>query len=563
MKKIADIFLRGCHISKDNMFSRIRRGDTFQVFLYSEALEMVESIGGYLKSKGFKRGDRAAVLGENMPEWGISYLGIQWAGGVCVPLDARASSSDWEHFLRHSESKFIFVSKRFVEDILEIKDKVESLVEIISFPDSDGKVTSFQDVILHKEKLEVPVDRDPTDLAVILYTSGTTGTPKGIMLSHKNIISNIESVLKIFDFNENDHLFSVLPIHHVFEGTCGFLAPLYVGAKITYARSLKPSELLEDLRDTEPTVFLTVPLLLEKLYLGIMKNINSLSLPKKSLFKAMSSLSNLLDPLTGKKSSKILFKTIRERMGFGKIKYIISGGAALPTWVGVGLQRLGFPIYQGYGLSETAPVVSVNPPKGKNKISSVGPPIPGVEVKIIDPDENGIGEIAVKGDNVMLGYYKDKKATERAFKEGWFLTGDLGYIDKDGYIYITGRKKSVIVTKGGKNIYPEEIEEKLLESPIIKECLVLAKIHPKTKTEILHAIIYPDYEEIDNRAKQMNVDVTEDLLNDWIGKEIEEVNKKLADYKRIRSFSLRDEEFPKTTTQKIKRYLFEEGGIEI
>ncbi|MEN3044958.1 MAG: AMP-binding protein [Candidatus Hydrothermales bacterium] len=563
MKKIVDIFLRGYNISKDNMFSRIKRGDTFQVFTYSKALEMIKSIGGYLKSRGFRKGDRAAILGENMPEWGISYLGIQWAGGVCVPLDARASQSDWEHFLRHSESKFIFVSKKFVDDILEIRDKVESLVEIISFPESDGKVSSFSDVVLFKDKLEVPVDRDPNDLAIILYTSGTTGTPKGIMLSHKNVILNIEAVLKIFDFNETDHLFSVLPLHHVFEGTCGFLAPLYVGAKITYARSLKPSEILEDLRETEPTVFLTVPLLLEKLYLGIMKNIKNLSLPKKGLFKVMSSLSHLLDPITGRKASRVLFKTVREKMGFKRIKYIISGGAALPTWVGVGFLRLGFPIYQGYGLSETSPVVSVNPPKGKNKINSVGPPIPGVEVKIMEPDENGIGEIAVKGDIVMLGYYKDKKATERVFREGWFLTGDLGYIDKDGYIYITGRKKSVIVTKGGKNIYPEEIEEKLLESSIIKECLVLAKIHPKTKTEILHAIIYPDYEEIDNRAKQMNVDVTEDLINDWVSKEIEEVNKKLAEYKKVKSFSLRDEEFPKTTTQKIKRYLFEEGGVEI
>ncbi len=563
MEKIADIFLRGYSISKDQMLSRIRRGNTFETFTYSQVLEMIKSIGGYLKSKGFVKGDRAAILGENCPEWGISYLGIQWAGGVCVPLDARASPYDWEHFMRHSECKFIFVSERFVSDILEIKDKIESLKGIISFPNGKESTFSFKEVSFFKEKLEYPVDRDENELAIILYTSGTTGTSKGVMLSHKNIISNIEAVLKVFDFNENDHLFSVLPIHHVFEGTCGFLAPLYVGAKITYARSLKPTELLEDLRETEPTIFLTVPLLLEKLFNGIQKNIKSLSPGKKAFFKFMSLLTNFLDPITREKTSKIFFKTVRERIGFGKIRYIISGGAALPPWVGRGFKKLGFPIYQGYGLSETSPVVSVNPPKGKNKIESVGPPIPGVEVKIMDPDENGIGEIAVKGDIVMLGYYKDKKATEKVFKDGWFLTGDLGYIDEDGYIHITGRKKSVIVTKGGKNIYPEEIEEKLLESPFIKECIVLAKIHPKTKTEIIHAIIYPNYEEIDSRAKELNVDVTEDLVREWIEKEIEEVNKKLADYKKIRSFSLRDEEFPKTTTQKIKRYLFEEGGIEI
>ncbi len=562
MQKIADILLRGYSISKDSMFARIRRGKEFQVFTYSQVLEMVKGVGGYLKSKGFEKGDRAAILGENCPEWAISYFGIQWAGGVCVPLDSRAAPVDWEHFLRHSESKFIFVSNRYLDDILEIKEKVENLQEIITFPEPREGASFLNEVASFKDKLEVPVDRDPDELAIILYTSGTTGTSKGVMLSHRNIIADIEAILKVFEFTEKDHLFSVLPIHHVFEGTCGFLTPVYVGAKITYARSLKPNELLEDLRETEPTIFLSVPLLLEKLYLGIQKNIKKLPPLKKTIFKALSGIANVLNPVTGGKASKALFKSVREKMGFGRIRYIVSGGAALPPWVGKGYEKFGFPIYQGYGLSETSPVVSVNPPE-KNKLESVGPPVPGVEVKIFDPDENGIGEIAVKGDIVMLGYYKDKKATEKVFRDGWFLTGDLGYIDEDGYIYITGRKKSVIVTRGGKNIYPEEIEEKLLQSPLVKECLALARIHPKTKTEMIHVIIYPDYEEIDNRAKEQGVDVTEDLIKEWIEKEIEEVNKKLADYKKIRSFSLRDEEFPKTTTQKIKRYLFEEGGIEI
>jgi len=562
MQKIADILVRGHSISKDSMFARIRRGKEFKVFTYSQALDMAKSIGGYLKSKEFEKGDRAAILGENCPEWAISYFGVQWAGGVCVPLDSRGLADDWEHFLRHSESKFIFVSNRYLNDILEIKDKIDTLKEIITFPEPREGAVSFDEVTSFKDKLELPVDRNPDDLAIILYTSGTTGTPKGVMLSHKNILADIEAILKIFDFNENDHLFSVLPIHHVFEGTCGFLTPVYEGAKITYARSIKPNEMLEDLKDTRPTVFLVVPLLLEKLYLGLQKNIKKLPPLKKLVFGTLSVLTDVLNPLTGKKVSKILFKSVREKMGLDRAKYIISGGAPLPPWVAKGFEKLGFPVFQGYGLSETSPVVSVNPPK-KPKHESVGLPIPGVEVKIMEPDENGIGEIAVKGDVVMLGYYKDKKATEKVFRDGWFLTGDLGYIDKDGYIYITGRKKSVIVTKGGKNIYPEEIEEKLLQSPLIKECLVLGKIHPTTKTEIIHAIIYPDYEGIDNKAKEENVEVTEDIIQTWIEKEIEKVNKKMADYKRIKTFSLRDEEFPKTTTQKIKRYLFEEGGIEI
>ncbi len=563
MQKIADILLRGYSISKNSLLFRIRREGEFQEFTYSDVLEMVKSIAGFLKSKNFKKGDRAAILGENCPEWGISYFAIQWAGGVCVPLDARASQVDWEHFLRHSESKFIFVSNRFLDDILEIRDNIENLEEIITFPSPKEGTVAFDEVTNFKEKMEIPVDRDSDELAIILYTSGTTGTSKGVMLSHKNIISDIEGIMKIFDFNENDHLFSVLPMHHVFEGTCGFLTPIYAGAKITFARSLKPNELLEDLKDTEPTVFLAVPLLLEKLYIGFQKNLKKAPLLKKFIFNSLRVISYLLNPVTGKKAAKILFKSVREKMGFGKIKYIVSGGAALSDWVCKGFEELGFPIYQGYGLSETSPVVSANRPTAKIKNESVGLPLPGVEVKIINPDEKGVGEIAVKGDIVMLGYYKDKKATEKVFDGDWFLTGDLGFIDKDGYLHITGRKKSVIVTKGGKNIYPEEIEEKLLLSPLIKECLVLARIHPRTKTEIIHAIIYPDYEEIDNRAKIEGVDPSEDIIKEWIEEEIEKVNQKLADYKKIKSFSLRDEEFPKTTTQKIKRYLFEEGGIEI
>lgn len=552
VKKLADILIRGYSISKDSMFARIKRGGEYKVFTYSMALEIAKKIGAYLKYQGLKKGDRCAIIGENCPEWGISYFGIQWAGGICVPLDSKATPFEWKQFLNHSESRFVFVSNKCFDKFLEIKNKIKTLQRIITFPEKKREAISFDEIINFEKKLENPIERDPNDLAIILYTSGTTGMPKGVMLSHKNIISNIESIIKVFKIDHNDHIFSVLPLHHIFEGTCGFLTPVYIGAKITYASSLKPNILLEDLKDTEPTVFLTVPLILEKFYLKIKRNIED-SYFKKLIFNFI----NILDFFTNKKASQIILKGIKKRTGFSKIKYIISGGAPLPEWVAKGLVKLGFPIYQGYGLSETSPVVSVIPPDGKNKLTSVGLPVPGVKVKIFKPDERGIGEIGVKGDIIMLGYYKNKQETERVFKNGWFLTGDLGYVDKDGYLYITGRKKSVIVTKGGKNIYPEEIENLLLTSPFIKECLVIAKNHPETKTEILHAIIYPDFEKINEKAKRKNIKINQEEMNKWIKKEIEKINKKLADYKKIRTFSLRYEEFPKTTTQKIKRYLFE------
>jgi long-chain acyl-CoA synthetase len=563
MRKIADILKNTAERFPDRVLFRMNRGGIFREWKYKEVMEYVQRAAGFLKDKGINKGDKIAVLGENRPEWGISYFSIHWIGAVCIPLDSRASPSDWEHFLRHSGARGIFVSSRYLEDIFEYRENLKDLEIVICMDNVNREgVYNFDEVIYYENKIDVPEEVDFEDLAIVLYTSGTTGTSKGVMLTHKNIISDIEGMVKVYYFDENDRLFSVLPLHHVFEQVCGFLTPCYKGASITYSRSLKPKELLEDLKATEPTVFLTVPLLLEKLYMGIFKNVERAGKLAKVIFNLLLKIARALNPITKGKASEILFKRVRERMGFGKIRYIVSGGAALPEWVERGFRELGFPIYQGYGLSETSPVVSVVPPD-RPKIKSVGPPIPGVEVKIMDPGPDGIGEIAVKGDIVMRGYYKDEEATKRVFKGEWFLTGDIGYIDEDGYIYITGRKKSVIVTKGGKNIYPEEIEYKLLQSPLIKECLVLARIHPKTKTEIIHAIIYPDYEAIDERAGQEGKDVTESLIQKWIQEEIDKVNLNLADYKKIKSFALRDEEFPKTTTQKIKRYLFEQGGIEL
>jgi long-chain acyl-CoA synthetase len=553
--KIVDALLFSARNNPNGIAMKMRKDGFFNEITYYELCENVKKIAGYLKSKKFKKGERAAVLGENRPEWGICHLGILWAGGIVVPLDSRASVSEWGHILRHSESKFLFVSEKFYDDVMEIRDEIPEVKEIISFE-------FLPQIFEGEEKMEKPEEVEREDVAVILYTSGTTGLSKGIMLTHDNILSNIEMLLKVLDVDEKEVFFSVLPIHHVFEGTCGFLAPITLGCQIFYARSLKSKELIEDLKSARPTIFLVVPLLLEKMLIGIDKKIKKSNIIKKGVFYSLKGMSKFFQTIRFKSSSKILFKKVREELGLNRLKYLISGGAALPRWISKEYEIMGFPIYQGYGLSETSPVVSVNLPN-KCKNESVGPPLPGVEIRIFDPDIEGIGEIGVKGKIVMKGYYKNEEATKKVFRDGFLLTGDMGKIDKDGFLYITGRKKSVIVTKGGKNIYPEEIEEKLLQSPFIKEVLVLARIHPKTKTEEIHAIIYPDFEFIDEWAKEKEIEITDEKLNKIIEEEIEKVNKELADYKRVRSFSLREEEFPKTTTQKIKRYLFEQGGIEI
>ncbi len=560
-ENLIDAFLRTVKLYPDRQFLRVRHRGKFVSQTFREIFETVRRIGAYLNKKGFAPGDRAAIVGENCPEWACSYLGILWAGGVVVPLDSRTKPTEWAHLMRHSESKFLFASLDSYEDIADFKEKMPSLREIISFS-REGPETNLPSIMRTAKSSLTPEKRTRKDLAVILYTSGTTGVSKGVMLTQENLIANAEQCLTVLDLNQDDRLFSVLPMHHSFECTCGFLVPCTIGASVTFASSLKSRELLEDLKDTRPTAFLVVPLLLEKLHQGFTKNLRKTSTVRKGLYYGLKTLAIACNPFTNGHASKKFLHPVRARMGFEELRHIISGGAALPRWLSKEYEMLGFPILQGYGISETSPVISVNL-IGKCRNESVGLPLPGVEVKIVDSDGEGIGEIVVRGPNVMQGYYKNEEATQEVLKEGWFYTGDLGRMDGDGFLYVTGRKKSLIVTKGGKNICPEEIEEELLKSPFVKEALVLAKIHPRTKNEEIHAIIYPNLESVDEYAMEKKIAMDEKKIEELIEQSIEQVNSILAEYKRIRHFTIREEEFPKTTTQKIKRYLFEEGGIEV
>jgi long-chain acyl-CoA synthetase len=463
--------------------------------------------------------------------------------------------------MRHSECRFIFCSSEFFENVEELSDTIPTLQEIIRFT-GKGTGRTTPSVFESHEGLPEPEARSRSDMAVILYTSGTTGISKGVVLTHGNLLANLEQVLAALEINEKDRFLSVLPIHHSFEATCGFLLPMMEGATVTFARSLKSKELLEDVKDTRPTVFLAVPLLLEKLHQGLMRNVKKSSPVRKGIFYGLKTVARACDPLLKGSASRALLHRVRTGMGLDALRYLISGGAALPRMLSREYECLGFPILQGYGLTETAPVLSVNLP-WKCRNASTGLPLPGIDVKIVDPNPEGIGEIAVRGANVMIGYYKNEEATCQVLQEGWLRTGDLGKIDKEGFLYVVGRKKSLIVTKGGKNISPEEIEEELLKSPFVKETLVLARIHPRTKNEEIHAIIYPDFEQMGEYAVEEGVTLDEKGIRKLIETHVERVNAVLAEYKRIRNFSIREEEFPKTTTQKIKRYLFEEGGIEI
>jgi len=465
-----------------------------------------------------------------------------------VPLDPLLIEGEILHILRVSEAKGIFVSEGHNYKIEAIKEELKNLKFVIPM----NKIRS-----LNAKKDFEAGESDPDSLAVLIFTSGTTGTSKAVMLSHRNILSNIESIEKVIPLNTSDNLVSIIPMHHTFEATCGFLYPLYCGASIHYSPSLKPNELIATMKNARITCMIAVPILFEKFIQGLHKKITSSSIPTKIIFTTISSVG-----LVFKFLRKPLFAKVRNEMGLGNLRIAIAGGAALPTRVVDKLELLGIPILQGYGLTEASPVISTNPmAKPKNK--SVGLPLPGVDIKIHEPDDQGIGEIMAQGPNLMLGYYNNKKATEEVLKDGWLYTGDLGYIDNDGYLYITGRKKSVIVTQTGKNIYPEELEELLLKSEWIKEVLVVPRIDAKTKKEEVCALIYPDYELLEENSATKSITLSVEEVQAVYKDIIRKINENLPIYKRITQFEIREEEFPKTTTQKIKRHMFIDRGIRV
>jgi long-chain acyl-CoA synthetase len=522
---------------------RIKRDGDYVEFTRGEVAQRAAALGAHLASLGVQPGDRVGLLSDNQPEWGMAYLSIVGHGMTAVPIDRLLKPGEYQRILEDSGARAIIVSGGFIEDVRKIKDSLPNLEHILHLEDT-----------VHQEQNGVAPDyvADPDDLAVLIYTSGTTGQPKGVMLSHKNIMSNVVSCTQSISFSRGDNFLSVLPMHHTFECTAGFLAPIYQGATVTYVGSLKSRDIIDTMRDTQATIMLAVPLLYEKMHAGILRKIKTQPPHLKTILNLSMSIVKVAEKFN-KKIGHAVFRSLREKGGFGSIRFFVSGAAALPPEVAQGFERLGMVILQGYGLTEASPVVSVNR-FGSPKHDSVGPVISGVEVKVLNPDETGVGELMFRGDNVMLGYYNNTEATEEVLKDGWLYTGDSGWVDEDGHIHIAGRLKNVIVTKAGKNIYPEEIEGELSLSPYIAEVLVFGAVKASSGEEYVKAIVVPDYEYLE----QENMDTDEAFLTTLLDQEIRERCANLADYKRVKEFELRKEEFPKTSTRKIKRFLLQQ-----
>ncbi|MEG8946436.1 AMP-binding protein [Rosettibacter firmus] len=531
-----------------------------QPITYRDFKRKVDSVSSFLKSEGIIAGDKVAILSENQPNWAIAYFAITTMGAIAVPIMTEFSVAEVHHVLRHSESKAIFVSaKQFskIEDfsnnnlylqillddfsIIPLKTKNDFLKEIISsgkkeFSKIKEAALKFAGIIPEEVEEETP--------ALILYTSGTTGHSKGVVLTHKNVVSNALDTLKIVDVKPEDRLLSILPLFHTIESTLGLVTPLLAGASITYLN--KPPTagvLLPALLKVKPTIILAVPLIIEKIYkLKVLPEIN-----KKLLLRSAYKI-----PFLRKKINKIAGRKLLKTFG-GELKMLCLGGAPLSAEVEQFLRESEFPYAVGYGLTETSPLVTGSKPE-EAKFRSAGKPLPSVKIKIDNPDEiTGEGEILIKGPNVMKGYYKDPEKTKAVFTEdGWFKSGDLGFIDNDGYLFIKGRSKNVIIGSNGKNIYPEEIESIINESKYVLESLV----HENNGK--LVARVYLNYDEIDNEFKihKLNESSARNIVDKILSELLKDVNSKVNTFSRLANIIEQREPFEKTPTQKIKRYLY-------
>ena len=522
-----------------------------KIMTHKEFRDNINYLGTALIEMGLKN-KKIAVISENRYEWEEAYLAIVCGTGIVVPLDKALPENEIETSIIRAEVEAIFYSEKYSEIMSKIQKNGNTKIKYFISMDlekSDFNKYSQKEIIQKGKELLENGNREFIDskinneeMAIMLFTSGTTNMSKAVMLSHKNICTNIMDISECFDVSYEDRMLSFLPLHHTFECTVGFLYPVSVGCSIIFSKGVR--HIGDEMKNFKITAMISVPIMLEKIYEKIMKGIEKKG--KLETVKKGVKISNALK-IVGIDIKKKLFKEIHDNLG-GCLRLVVAGGAALDPKVQKGFNDLGLNVAQGYGLTETSPVVSAEFTK-KKKIGSIGKKMPSVEVKIDEPDAEGVGELLVKGDSVMLGYYNNDEANAESFTEdGWFRTGDLAKIDKDGYIYISGRKKFVIVLKNGKNVYPEEIETLINKLELVTESMVYGKLEDDGDITISAKVVYnEDY------IKEKFGEIDEKEIYDIIWKEIKEINKTMPKYKYVKNLIITNEEMVKTTTLKIKR----------
>lgn len=525
---------------------QIKHGFANVSYSYAEVCAKAKEVAFTLIALGAKPGDRVAIVLENRPEWGIVYFGIMYAGGTAVPIDPQANNNEIYYYLTDTDSKFIFTSNRQLllldTVIAENRKNVKTLV-LDAAPNQrlPSGFLQFSQVVKNAPSCVLPTITCDA-IASIIYTSGTTGKAKGVILTHQNFYANFQSIAALQLFMKKDNFLALLPLHHVFPFMVTLLVPLFIGCRITYIENIKPDIILQAMRDFGVTVLVAVPQIFYLFYKAITTEVKRKSLIARIVFWFASNTLYFIYKITKINLAKYVFKSIHKIFGL-QLRLLASGGAKLDLAVAKFFMQLGFTLFEGYGLSETAPVATFNA-LGPTKIGSAGKAIPNVAVKIIDPDKNNIGEVAIKGMNVTQGYWNNITGTTEVLKDGWFYSGDLGYLDKDKYLYIVGRKKELIVLSSGKNISPEEVENYYSQSPFIKELCVFEILG--VNTEKLVAVIVPNLVFFQQ--------VGEININEKIRWELENLSAKYPPYKRIMGFVIAKHDLVRTRLGKLKRY---------
>ena len=554
LKTLKDLIVKKCEQYASNVafLEKNKVTKKFEEISYEKLKEDTMALATVLVSKYKLKGKKVAVIGENSYKWYVSYLAATTGVGIVVPLDKELPANEIENLLNRSKAGCIIYSSKKEDVIFEIKKKVSKDIIFINMDKekSDEESLSFDQVVAEGRKYIAEGDTtymdnkySEKDFRILLFTSGTTAEAKGVMLSHRNVISVLEGAPGLLKVYPKDRFFSVLPMHHIYESIVGSMYPLCNGASVAICTGLR--YVSQELQETKPSIIVGVPLLLEHMYAKIEKNIRAQG--KEELVKKMTKLTDSLGK-PGYKFKKVVFKQIHSALG-GRLRTVLVSAAPVPKELVVNFEAFGINVLQGYGLSETAPVVAGTPEK--NRVAGTVGYASNCEIKLENTDEKGVGEILVKGDNVMLGYFENDEATRETIVDGWFHTGDLGRLDEKGNLIITGRCKSVIVTPNGKNIFPEEIEDEISKFPEIKECLVFGE---ETKDDtVISAVVTLDEEYLKEKYGKNLPDLNK--IKEIIWEKVKELNKKMVSYKAVKNLKIRTTDFAKTTTMKIKRFL--------
>ncbi|MBU0929160.1 MAG: AMP-binding protein [Spirochaetes bacterium] len=516
---------------------------------YSQALAKIERLAAFLASEGIKKGDKVAVTGKNSPEWAVAYLATLFAGAVVVPIDYQIKNEEIEAIIKASDSVVAFVDEEKYDALDPAKLGLKARWSL-----SKRKPLYCYD-LAPKPVVPAIAPAAETDLAALLFTSGTTGVPKGVMLTHANFVSDCFLAQGNLIIYHTDVFYALLPIHHSYTMLAVFIEALSVGAEIVFGQRMVTKAILKDLKEAKVTMFLGVPLLFNKVLAGIMKGLKEKGALVYGLIRFLMMVSGFIKKVFKVNPGKRMFGPVLDKASLRTIRICISGGGPLAPSIFKMYNELGIDFVQGYGLTETSPIIALNP-KEAYKETSVGKVLPGMEMKIIDPDDEGRGQIVVKGPMVMQGYYKNEAATAESFQDGWLLTGDIGYLDADDYLYLTGRAKNLIVTEGGKNVYPEEIENNFQLYSEVEQVLIKGYVvDAKQKIEGIEAYIFPSKDWFDQDSAKTGKPHDAASVDAHIQKVVAQVNAGMLPYQRIGKVTILSEPLEMTTTKKVKRFV--------